>query len=366
MGDASLERTRCLPEHGEPGSVCNYVVADIGCADAMPRVPQPSQQRRAFGRPGRALLLALVVPLLAAAMAAPAAFGFRVGGTAWPGKRIPYFNTDARDRTAVKLAVNAWNHSGAHVRFVAVSRSQAKLLVIASGRHCYGVGEATIGYGSPAWVRIAGHHCNTEATAQLLAHEFGHVLGLNHETRRCATMNPTYYSDNGSVRGGDRCHPKAPLWEWHCGLLEKDDVRGAIHRYGGRVHLGPAFCPIYAAGPAPGIDSVVFDQPVTPATATVTLRRPAPAKIPKFLNQNLAAFAGPRILIGTSCPAAPDVKTSWDFQQTWAGTAVGATHTFTITWPATAGRYCVSAFEMDGMGRASRAATNWVDVPALS
>ena len=132
------------------------------------------------------------------------------------------------------------------------------------------------------------------------------------------------------------------------------------------MHLGRAFCPIYAAGPAPDIVSVVFDNPLAPATATVTLRRPATAKIPNFLHQEWAAYAGPRILIGTSCPAAPDVQTSWDFEDTWAGTAVGATHPFTITWPATAGHYCVRAYEMDGMGRASLAATDWLDVPAPS
>lgn len=329
----------------------------------MPRTPEASPQRRAFDWRRRALFTALVLTVLAAAMATPAAFGFRIGGTAWPGGRIPYYNTDRRDAAAVKLAVHAWNSSGAHVHFVAVSRSRAKVLVTSSGSRCTGTGQGTIGYGSPAYVIVYGH-CNTEMTAQLLTHEFGHVLGLEHETRRCATMNPSFLVDNGSVRGGDRCHPKAPLWKWHCGLLERDDVRGAIHRYGGSVHLGRAFCPIYAAGPAPGIVSVAFDHPQVPATATVTLRRPGAAKIPRFLHQLWAAYAGPRILIGTSCPAAPDVETSWDAQDTWADTAVGATHTFTIAWPATAGHYCVGAFEMDGMGRASLAATDWVDVPA--
>ena len=311
--------------------------------------------------------MALVVTVLAAAIATPAAFSFRIRGAAWPGGRIPYYNTLHGDAAAVKLAVNAWNHSGAHVRFVAVSRSHAKLLIIGSGSGCKGFpsGKATIGHYSRARVVVFGHDCNTQWMAQLVAHEFGHVLGLDHETRRCATMNPTYRTYAGSVRGGDRCHPTAPVWEWHCGLLERDDVRGAIRRYGGSVHLGPAFCPIYSAGPAPEVVSVAFDQPVEPATATVTLRRPAGAEIPSFLSQYLAAFAGPRILIATSCPAAPDVQESWNGQD-WGETAVGATHTFTITWPTTPGRYCIRAFEMDGMGRASLAATEWVDVPALN
>ena len=54
----------------------------------------------------------------------------------------------------------------------------------------------------------------------VVAHELGHVLGLDHEDRFCATMN-SYLVDG---------HPEyclaAPAGKWICRLLRADDVRG--------------------------------------------------------------------------------------------------------------------------------------------
>jgi len=72
----------------------------------------------------------------------------------------------------------------------------------------------------------------------VLAHELGHVLGLDHEDRFCATMN-SYLLDG---------HPEycsaAPAGKWICRLLRTDDVRGAVSLYGGTVRpiRGPEFC----------------------------------------------------------------------------------------------------------------------------
>ena len=71
-----------------------------------------------------------------------------------------------------------------------------------------------------------------------MAHELGHVLGLDHEDRFCATMN-SYLLD-----GHPEYCPAAPAGKWICRLLRTDDVRGAVRLYGGTVRpiRGPEFC----------------------------------------------------------------------------------------------------------------------------
>ena len=74
--------------------------------------------------------------------------------------------------------------------------------------------------------------------ALVVAHELGHVLGLGHEDRICATMN-SYLVDGHT----EHC-PAAPQGMWVCRLLRVDDVRGAVRLYGGTVRpiRGPEFC----------------------------------------------------------------------------------------------------------------------------
>jgi hypothetical protein len=81
--------------------------------------------------------------------------------------------------------------------------------------------------------------------AVTVAHELGHVLGLMHVRSRCALM---YFQGNQTC-----AKPPHSPWQLRCRLLESDDVRGAIRRYGGRMRpLAPPFCD---ASPAPGAPS---------------------------------------------------------------------------------------------------------------
>ena len=83
----------------------------------------------------------------------------------------------------------------------------------------------------------------------VLAHELGHVLGLGHEDRRCATMNSTLWW---------RCPNSPQLGQYRCRLVNTDDVRGAVRRYGGRVKpQDPLYCWKYPPPPAPGEVSAV-------------------------------------------------------------------------------------------------------------
>src|SRR5581483_3533781 len=196
--------------------------------------------------------LAASLVLVALALAGTAD-GYVGAGQAWPDGVITYYN-DARDQAwAVKRAVDAWNASGARVRFVAAGPRSAQVRIEHfPGVSCTVNAEATVGYGPNARVWIfrrndSSTYCNRYVAAQLLAHELGHVLGLGHESRTCAVMNPV-----NTLQGPARCG-KARPWQWRCRLLTADDVAGALALYGGaaRVQAGRSACDLYRAIGAP-------------------------------------------------------------------------------------------------------------------
>ena len=141
---------------------------------------------------------------------------------------------------AVDTAAYAWNTSGARVQFLKMPRSAAKVLV---GVRWFKVaGDANVQrlkdgrfIGARVGIRTGQ---DRYTMALVVAHEFGHVLGLDHEDRVCATMN-TYLVDNHP----EYC-PAAPAGSWICRLLRTDDIRGAVRLYGGsaRPLRGSEFC----------------------------------------------------------------------------------------------------------------------------
>jgi hypothetical protein len=181
----------------------------------------------------------VVAALLALALPCARADAFRVEGSRWATRTIPYYTETPAYAWSVDAAAYAWNTSGARIQFVRTSRANAKVLIgIRWYRHAGDARMHTVGSSIVrAEVGIQTGHDRYEM-ALIVAHEFGHVLGLDHETGVCATMNPSVGNDHTT-----RC-PAPPAGTWTCRLLQPDDVRGAVNLYGGtaRPWRGSPFC----------------------------------------------------------------------------------------------------------------------------
>jgi hypothetical protein len=185
------------------------------------------------------VLVALLGCAVVVSVSASSAGAYRLAGGRWSPPTISYYTETAAYRWSVDTAAYAWNSSGANVRFVKTSRAHAQVLVgirwykLAGDARIEGVNSRILS----AKVGIQSGHDRYE-TALIVAHELGHVLGLDHETHRCATMNSSVGDDHTTL-----C-PAPPAGEWTCRLLQLDDVRGAVAIYGGTVRpwRGSSFC----------------------------------------------------------------------------------------------------------------------------
>ena len=121
-----------------------------------------------------------------------------------------------------------------------------------------------------------------------IVHEMGHAMGLDHDTRFCATMQPLY------VIGSPR-HCKLPdeTWRFRCRLLEPDDLTGARRLFGGRIRVrGAEFCDLVPA-PAAVQDVVATARPGV--GAEISWRTPTDDDV-----------EGVRVLRGARCPSGPN------------------------------------------------------------
>jgi hypothetical protein len=228
---------------------------------------------------------AVVTLLLALGMAAPAQ-AYRLEHTRWYTHTITYHNTVPRYAKAAKAAAKAWNTSGARIRWKAVSRRRARVLITTS-RHIPGAGQARFrsvnGIVRRASIRLLPDVAKDRPSpvAKLavdtaaLAHDMGHVLGLGHEQRRCTTMNASLWQ---------KCAKPPNAWQARCRPLEADDIRGAVRIYGGhaRKQLHARYCNLEPA-PAPpaglaatlaqGAAHLTWTMPAAPATQYVRVIR---------------------------------------------------------------------------------------------
>lgn len=279
--------------------------------------------------------LVAVAVAAAGVLAAPGS-AYRIEGRPWPNGAIPYYSFASGHAWSLKQAVDAWNGSGARVRFVAVPASKARLFVREAPRGSCTHASATVGHTPGATVVIwpaarESALCNRFTAARALTHELGHVLGLDHESRTCALMNPS-----GSHQATTQCGASEP-WEWRCRLVERDDVGGAVALYGGTVRPTrfPAFCALYAPIAAPRVTARAEGDAVR-----LELRRPASPAIPAFLApRGEEAFA---VTEGKACATSLDFAAARVYR--WNGAPAE------IRRPAAA---CYSIWALDRLGRPS-------------
>ena len=197
---------------------------------------------------------------------------------------------------AVRLAVRAWNASGVRVRFVPVSRQRAQVVIrrgnasyvpIAYPSSVYDNG-ACAGFADVGWwpgrhqagVTLDRRCVGLLVSAEVVAHELGHILGLQHPSRGCAAMTPSPYM---------YCRSQPKMWQYRCSLLEADDLRGARRLYGGKIRARRSrFCAVWKAPGAPR-DLKAVVQPS--GQVALSWRNPAPPKParPEFLRPKLEA-----------------------------------------------------------------------------
>jgi hypothetical protein len=262
---------------------------------------------------------------------------------AWPNGTVPYYNDAPDQEWALRQAVAAWNGSGADVHFVAVPRDRAELVIEHGGGSSCGTANATVGLVRHASVHVFARDdasrtgCDPYTAAVALAHELGHVLGLERDEAQCSAMNPS-----ANYRGHDRCEALPP-WEWYCRLLEPVDVERVAAIYGGTPSgRGAAGCPLYRAISPPA--HLALTAPVDAAQAVaISFSRPADPSIPPFLDPSRGEPAFETTLTRDDCPSQPEGT-----PYRWSDITRSVSYP-----PQPPGDYCVEVWALDALGRPS-------------
>ena len=295
MGTADYDITHYQPVLYRAESLDEVAWSSAGSSR---RAPTSRSRSSAASTRSRSAALACLIAVLGAMGAMTTdAQAWVTFGPRWKKKTITYRVASPSLASIARRAAATWNLSGAGVRWkrtsgranvtIAITPSldvPGRALLSSDGRRIYA-----------AKIQIAptaGDLARSPAERRFVrtlavVHEMGHVMGLDHDTRFCATMQPVYRI--GSPR---ECNLPDETWRFRCRLLEPDDLTGARRLFGGRPRVrGPEFCPL-AAEPAPVTDGVAAPRPG--GGADISWRTPS--------GEDVVAI---RVLRGSTCRPAP-------------------------------------------------------------
>jgi hypothetical protein len=278
-----------------------------------------------------------------AAGAAPA-HGYVLHPYAWKQHHATYYNAAKRYAPEVRAAVRAWNPSGARFRWVPGPRRGSDVTILIGNLPTNVPGLTHVIYDGrtgrlvratvalrPDNLRLSPPRVARYFATLAVVHELGHAMGLGHETRTCATMNPVFPLS---------CPRPKQLWRFHCRLLHADDVAGAIRRYGGRARrLGPPVCDRTPQPAAPG--GLVIEGAGNP---TVSWQDPSGPRLHHVLLRRRDA-----------CPTGLGDHSAKVVAE---GPARGGSPSVTDTVPGD-GQYCYAVVIVDDWLHPSRVATAW-------
>lgn len=276
----------------------------------------------------------LVVLLVASALGIGLAAGpAQATPRKWPKGTITYVDKSL-DSDAVKLAVSAWNSSGLKIKFKKVKSARRARLIIQNTKKVpsgCGSGYGTLGYPGPgrkAYVSILhgtdadGQGCAWPGQTQVVTHELGHVLGLEHYMGGCSLMNTSH--TNGVAPSLCVAPEDAKPGRWRCRLLEPIDLKRVKKIYGGKPVLRePEWCDAIDMIPATGAVTPVVDQY---GFLTINLTRAPEPAVPGWIGSWGLGMPGYEVhSTPAACTAVAGDDATNITRTTWGDVPVGGT-----------------------------------------
>ena len=170
--------------------------------------------------------VAAVVIVACAVFAAPSQ-AYVIGGRPWPAGTFTYYPAATGYAGPAARAARILSRAGVGVKVrKASSRSKADVLVSFGGRACEGSAEVGYVRARPD-ILYLGSGCSKALVTLTAVHEFGHVLGLDHENHVCARINASF-DDSGTPT---HCKEHS-LSYWLKHPLTSDDKQGLRALYG--------------------------------------------------------------------------------------------------------------------------------------